>query len=433
MQKLIRFISFLYFFSSLELVSAQKLTPQQWQSDFDYLKKEIGKRCPSFYDQYPEKDFDRDLQNLSASVNNRSFFENALMLQTILAKGKDTYVRLDLSQQMMNEKIIPIGIGSYAEGLCISATVKKFEKSLRTKVVNINGFTPEEVIEKLSPYCSADNAQTIRRDVTQWLRFPAAFRQAGISKTDTLDITLLVGKGGKEVHRFYPIDPKKNPKDMIPSILSPREPDLRYRTDLILWDLQHLAKDSVVYFQYNACVSNEMLNARGATDLAPNYPLFKPTADSIITLLRKYPNARFFFDLRQNNGGFTDDGYALADAIAAIPEINIKGRLFVAIGWMTAVESVNIAKYFRDKTEALLVGEPTAERPGREGQPVTFGLPNTGLTVTTPSRPVRFDKDAPRTLEPNFLILRPYASFLKGSDPVLDFVRQGAKVPEVKN
>ena len=404
------------------------LTPEQWQRDIELLRTGLPTRVPSLFSgKYTQKEFDADLSALAQKTKGRPDLEVALELQTIVAKAGHAYARLDLSSLLQKDKIIPIGLGTFSDGVYMSGTVKRFERALRCKILSINNQDIEVVYQKLARFVSQDNEQTLRRDGLQWLRFPAAFRLAGISQSDTLNLVIQNPRGGHDVVSVFPLDPQRNQRDMTPSIVEPRSPDLRWRQELSLWDLQWLPQDSVVYFQYNGCIGRESAAAHGETEMAEKLPPFQPIADSIAHLMAQHPNARFFFDIRINNGGRTDDGFALADRLAAMPEVNQKGRLYVAIGWFTGLEAGQVAQYFRQKTKAVLLGEPTAERVGRSNPVGSFGLPSSGISVTYPAANKPQDKSNLSILQPDIQIQRSFEDFRLGRDPVLDWVRRGGK------
>lgn len=406
--------------------SAQStLTPEQWRHDIGLLRQGLPDRVPGeFSGAYSLKNFESDLDLLSQKAAGRSDLDIALDLQTIVAKLNNPTLRLEISDLLQQGKIIPIGLGTYSDGVFVTGTVKRFEKSLRSKVLSINNLDIEEVYRRLGQFVSKDNEHTVRRDAMQWLRFPAAFRKVGIATTDTLYLALQNERGGHDLQKVFPIDPARNPKDMVPNILAPRSPDLRWRTEPLLWDIQWLQQDSIVYFQYNACLSQEAATLRGDTVMAARLPKFQPIADSIVYLMTKYTNARFFFDLRFNGGGYTTDGFYLANQLAALPEVNRKGRIYIATGWFMGLEAVQVADYFRKNTRAQLLGEPTAERPGRSNPVGAFSLPNSGIKVVYPASPNRPDPKGPTALQPDVLIERSFGDFLLGRDPVLDRVRQ---------
>lgn len=421
---------YLLFFLMLPMLSwaQNSIGTEQWRHDIGLLRDGLRERVPKvFSEKYSLKNFEADLNELSQKAAGRSDVDIALDMQTIVAKLDNSMLRLDIADLLQTDKVIPLGLSTLSDGVFVTGTVKRFEKVMRGKVLSVNNVDIEEVYRRLGWFVSKDNEHTLRRDGLQWLRFPAAFRKVGISNSDTLYLAIQNERGGHDLQPVFPLNSARNPKDMVPNILTPRTPDLRWRTEPLLWDLQWLERDSVVYFQYNACLSQEAALSRGDSAMAARLPRFQPIMDSVLNLMTRHPNHRFFFDLRLNGGGFTNDAFLLADELAARPELNQKGRIYVATGWFTGLEAIQAADYFRQKTRALLLGEPTAERPGRSNPVGSFSLPNSGIKVIYPASVNQPDGKGPNTLQPDVLIQRTFNDFRQGSDPVLDWVRRGEK------
>lgn len=407
---------------------AQHISAEAWKSDLDLLRDGLPERVPAaFTEAYPLANFQRDMNALGNKLAGRSDLDIALEMQMIVARLNNPYIRLEFPEILQRDKVIPIGLGTFSDGVFMTGTVKRFDKTMRQKVLSVNNVDIEEVQRRLGVFVSKDNDQTVRRDVMQWLRFPAAFRKVGISTSDTLYLALQNGRGGLDLQMVYPLDPVRHQKDMVPNILQPSQPDLRWRAEPLLWDIHWLKSDSVMYFQYNACLGKESATGRGDTTLAKQLPEFQPVIDSVLAVMRKHPNTRFFLDLRFNGGGFTTEGLALANVLADIPEINKKSRLYIAIGWFTGLEAIQVADYFRQNTKAQLIGEPTAERPGRGNPVASFTLPRSGIRLVYAASPKQPDPKGPNTLKPDKLIQRTFEDFRLGRDPVLDYVRRGGE------
>jgi len=420
-----RACSLLFLLLPLLGFAQNSIGPAQWQHDIVLLRDGLRERVPRvFSEKYSLKNFEADLNALSQKVVGRSDVDIALDLQVIVARLNNSMLRLDIADLLQTDKVVPLGLSTLSDGVFVTGTVKRFEKMMRSKVLSVNNVDIEEVYRRLGQFVSKDNEQTLRRDGLQWLRFPAAFRKAGISTTDTLYFAVQNERGGHDFHKVFPLDPARNQKDMVPNILSPRSPDLRWRTEPLLWDLHWLESDSVVYFQYNGCLSQEVALLKGDSAMASRLPRIQPIMDSIVHLMTQHPNHRFFFDLRLNGGGFTYDGFRLADQLAALPEVNRKGRIYVAIAWFTGLEAMQVADYFRQKTRAQLLGEPTAERPGRSNPVGSFSLPNSGIRVIYPASVSQPDGKGPNALQPDVLIQRTFNDFRLGRDPVLDWAKQ---------
>ncbi len=404
-------------------VSAQ-LSTEQWRADITLLQQELPKRHPNLYQYYPQPAFEADLAKLAANVAGKSNLQVALELQTIVSKVRDAQTRIDLAPLLQQSKVIPVGLGWYAEGLFVSGTVSKFAPALGKKILEINGLETSVALERMSRFFARENDESARRDGPTWLRFPEAIRLAGVSQSDTLALLLVDEKGQRYFVKTYPLDFKTDKTGLQPAQFVPKNPDLRWNPMKQVFSLSWLETERIAYLQYNACLGQEMALAIGDSASAMQLPPFQPYADSLISILERFPDARFFFDLRFNNGGLPYDGLGLADRLAAMPFVNLPNRIFVATNRYTAGAAVEIATTFQAKTNATLIGEPPAQRPNHVADPSYLILPNSRLQVFHGTRPVQILPGNPETLQLNILLELPFEAFRDGRDPVLDYVRK---------
>lgn len=396
---------------------------ERWQADIDLLQRELPKRHPDFYRYYPQKNFESELATLRSNLNGKTDLQIGLELQSIVAKARDAHSRLELTPLLQQQTVIPVGFGWYADGLYVSATVKKFAPALGKRVLEINGMKTEAALERIGRFIARENEESVRKDGPQWFRFPEAIRMAGVSETDTLALLVVDDKGQRYFLKVHPLDFQKDRSGLQPAQFVPKAPDLRWNPMKQVFSLNWLAPENIVYLQYNACLGQEMMLAIGDSVSASQLPPFQPVADSLFRLLEDHPGARFFFDLRFNNGGHTADGLALAERIAATPFLNLPNRVFIATNRYTAGAAAEIAAAFSKMTNATLIGETPAQRPNHFGDLQSFYLPNSRIQVFHGSRPVAILPGNPDKLRIDIPLELPFSDFRDGRDPLLDYVR----------
>jgi len=420
--RLILIFLFLIFFGNGALLA--QMGAEQWRADIALLQRELPTRHPSLHKHYPRQAFETDLANLAENLDGKSDLHIALELQTIVAKARDAHTRIELTPLLQQySKIIPLGLGWYADGLYVSGTVKRFAPALGKKVLEINGMEATEALNRMSRLFARENDESARRDGPTWLRFPEAMRLAGVAKDDTLALMLADEKGQRFFIKTFPLDFKTEKAGLQPAQFVPKNPDLRWDPIKQVFSLAWLESDRIAYLQYNGCYSQEMSLAVGDSSSASQLPPFQPYIDSLLALLERRPDARFFLDLRFNNGGNPADGIALANRLAAMPFVNLPNRIYVATNRYTSGAAVEIAASFRVKTNATLLGEPPAQRPNHIADPSYLILPNSRLQVFHGTRPVQILPGDPDALIPDIPVELPFEAFRDGRDPVLDYVR----------
>ncbi|MEI6408418.1 MAG: hypothetical protein WCR52_03475 [Bacteroidota bacterium] len=419
-----RFILLLLLLVAIGGNAAAQTAPEKWRADLEIIRKEIPTRHPDLFKYTSKKKFEQALKDIADNLGGKADMQIALEIQSALSLAVDQNTHLELTPMLMSENPIPYGLGYYADGLYVSGTVKRFEKAVGKKVLKINGIDTKEALEKISRYIATENKFCVYKEGLNYLRFPVAFRQAGISTTDTLNLTLENKTTGKpETVKLFPID-INNRKEMVPTQIQQEKRDIRWQPAKGFFTEQWLASDSVYYLQINRCASSEMALTAGDSASAQQLPPFKPFEDAVIAFLQSNPNAKVLIDLRFNPGGGGGDGVRLAQRISEIPTANRSGKLFVAVNLYTSAAAIQVAAAFRTKTKAALIGETPAGRPNQFGDNRAFTLPNSRIQIWYPTTFKQTVKGNPDTLELDTPIPLNFEDFRKGKDPVLDYVRK---------
>ncbi|MBK9337321.1 MAG: hypothetical protein IPM98_12385 [Lewinellaceae bacterium] len=402
-----------------------QLSAEQWRADIALLQRELPKRHPNLYQYYPQPAFEADLAKLAENLEGKNDLQVALEIQAVVARFQDAHTRLELSSLIQQQgKVIPVGLGWYAEGLFVSGTVQRFAPALGKKVLEINGLETSVALERMAHLFARENEESVRRDAPTWLRFPEAMRLAGVAQNDTLALLVADEKGQRYFVKTYPIDFKTDKTGLQPAQFVPKNPDLRWNPVKQIYSLEWLEADRIVYLQYNACFSQEMALAAGDSTGAMQLPPFQIFVDSVLAILDRRPDSRFFLDLRFNNGGLPYDGIALADRLAAMPFVNLPNRIFVATNRYTSGAAVEIAAAFQARTNATLLGEAPAQRPNHIGDPTFLILPNSRIQVFYGTRQVQILPGNPDALRLSVPLELPFGVFRDGRDPLLDYVRR---------
>jgi hypothetical protein len=200
---------------------------------------------------------------------------------------------------------------------------------------------------------------------------------------------------GQALNLVQPWGPKKVPE---PLYLVSRNENYWFKL---------LPESKTIYLQYNSC--------RDRADLR-----FEEFTKQVFTFVNEHPVDRFVVDLRWNGGGGADVVLPLISALEKRPAINAKGHLFVLIGRETFSSGMDDAIYFRDRTQALFVGEPTGGKPNSYGEVQRLELPysHTVISYSTKfSHPIRGSD--PASFEPDIPVTVSSQQYFAGEDPYL--------------
>jgi hypothetical protein len=151
-----------------------------------------------------------------------------------------------------------------------------------------------------------------------------------------------------------------------------------------------------------------------------SYDHLARNALALLTFVRLKQPAKLVVDMRENGGGdFTDGLNDLIFPIAALPQINRTGRLFVLVDRNTFSAAMANAAQFREYTHALLIGETIGERPNSYQEPREFLLPNSGLVVRYSTTFYAFVHSGANQIVPDKIVVPTWAQLIAGEDPAL--------------
>lgn len=136
-----------------------------------------------------------------------------------------------------------------------------------------------------------------------------------------------------------------------------------------------------------------------------------------------YQIDKLIFDMRFNVGGSSYLAEKLIDKIAANKKLNQKGKLFVIVGNETFSSAIFNTIYFKEKTQAIIIGEETSGKPNHYGFVKSFTLPYSEIKVKFSSEYYKLIKDNLNTIIPDVNIESSFTDFKNGIDPVFEYIK----------
>jgi hypothetical protein len=113
---------------------------------------------------------------------------------------------------------------------------------------------------------------------------------------------------------------------------------------------EYLPDTQTLYIQYNKCQDE------------PGLP-FQEYAQTLFAYADSRPVQRVVVDLRFNGGGGSGIVKPLVEGLKSRPALTAKGHLYALIGSRTFSSAMFAVRDFRDGLQAILVGEPTGNKP----------------------------------------------------------------------
>jgi hypothetical protein len=149
---------------------------------------------------------------------------------------------------------------------------------------------------------------------------------------------------------------------------------------------------------------------------------FEDLAKMAVSQAERRDEPALIIDLRRCLGGDGTLNVGLVNALVESDSINRDGRLIVLTGRATHSAAVMLVSALEQRTAALFVGQPTADRPNHYGETNIFVTPNSALPIIYASEYYQTSEpdDQRRHREPDIAVSYTFADYSAGTDAVLE-------------
>ncbi|MFA6335139.1 MAG: S41 family peptidase [Bacteroidales bacterium] len=397
--------------------SSQNNRVIDWDSDLNFLRAELPKNHYNLYSVKSEKDYFEGIEQISREVNKLSDFSIAVKLQQLIATFGDSHTMVGWSQFADNNKILPLYLLWFQDGLYIINSTEENKSILGSKILKINGTPLSIITDSLRTLVTADNNAVIKKELPKLILYVQLLEHFGFIKTDSIDLLLENQKGELLNYSIKPsVMTKQNRRSFMPDSIA-----LCYKNGRSLFVDTILRKDDTYYIQYNMCASREFppQRFRGNPELLPSFNDFKK---NIIETINNNDFDKVVFDIRFNSGGNSAPGTELIRELSTIKKINKKGKLYVIIGRETFSSAIINAMDFKNMTQAIFVGEETSGKPNHFGEIKLLQLPSSGLKIQYSTKYFKNSTLDINTITPDHIVDVSFKDFKRGHDPVYDWI-----------
>ena len=388
---------------------ATTLTPEEaaaWQADLDYLATELPVNHYDAYHAISERVFQDLAADLRGRIPGLDREQVIAGLCQLVALVGDSHTTLNIFST--DVRFYPFQLASFADGWRVLATSPDLEQALGCTPVAVDRIPLTEVEAEVRTAFCFSNDSGARAQLPNLLIIGPLLYGLGVA-ADPLQATWTFrGEDGTEFD-LNVAAMKPGSTQGWPTVWDGREritPMYRQQPGnpyYYIWNPDL----GLLYFQYNAC--------RERDDLS-----FADFSNMLMEAVNEYPFTKFVVDLRLNSGGNSGIADPLIDVLAADERVNQPGRLFVIIGRHTYSSAILNALSLKEKTAAILVGEPSGGRPNHYGEVRQLTLPNSGLTVSYSTKYFQFVAGDDDAIYPDIATPLSYAEFLAGADPALE-------------
>lgn len=388
-----------------------------WNSDIQYLKKELPLRHKDLFFQMPESEYERKLDYLSSQVSLFNDFEIAVKLQQLIARIGDSHTSVDYTKYIYSEKMLPLRLYWFSDGIYIMQTIKEYENLLGSKITRINDFGIQTVVDSLSTMITVDNQALIKSKIPNMISVLQLLEYFGFAKGNVIKVEVESAQG--QLTKSEITASKANPVNIIG--VKPDSLAFCWQNPRAIFIDKYFDSEGILYVQYNKCTSKEMEELQGKSSSLPSFLEF---GNKVFDIIQNMPVKKFIFDLRFNGGGSSIQGTEFVSKLSGYPISKQDKRIYVVIGRQTFSSAIINAMDFKHRTKAIFVGEETGGKPNHFGEVRNFQLPSSKLIINYSTKYFTESKEDLKSIKPDVIIEPSFSDYKKGLDPVYEWIRK---------
>jgi hypothetical protein len=403
---------FIFIYSFTTALYSQSFTQEQWEEDINFFASSIRETHPNPFKYISESSFQNQIDSLQGGISHMKDHEVIINMAGILAQINDGHTQLQFFNFFTGQ--FPLGFIACEDGIYVNKAPLALKGILGKRLIKIGEVSAESAFQKVSTITPHDNQQTLKNWVPSILTFPEVLEALNIiSDIDRARFVFTDYSDREFILDLVPIPLEEK----INWISKPSDENLPlHLTNLkVNYWYKYLEDEQTLYVQYN-----KVQDAKSES-IAEYFARLSSLVDEV------HPRI-IILDIRHNGGGNDNlNSPVVAWVESSLPKVN--GKLYVIIGRGTYSAAQKLVTKLEASTEVVFAGEPTGSSPNHFGDPKSYQLPNSNLTLKISSL---YHNDAPgddrRSLEPSILIPFTCEDYFGEVDLVLETI-----LPKQKN
>ena len=380
--------------------------PNLWQSDVASLVQQM----PLFHSvPYPGislADFNAKAADLSARIPTISDAEIRTGFQALVASINDPHTVVGWSSPSPF-RYLPLSFYWFDDGIYVTAAPAQYQNLLGGKLTSVGNSGIDDAVQRLSPLVARDNDWWLKSQLPGNILYNTDFL-FGTGVTGSTDDAQIVAQSPTGDVVSADVQAVSQFPQMLP-VFQGTPPLYRQNYPGKNYWATVIDGGATVYFQYNSCYEDPK---QASADFF----------SQLDQMLAQDGVQRLIVDMRNNSGGLATILDPWIDKISAT-RFNQPGRLYVIVGRATFSAAMEATDFFRSKTLATFVGEPTGAKPQFLLRRGDFPLPYFGIRVSYSSGVEGADlMDSGPTLIPDIQTGLTFQDYMNGADPALDAI-----------
>ncbi len=364
-----------FFLMAVNLAAQQKFTASQYQEDLRFLQENVHKNFPFLFKKTTAEAFDTQVEKFYKAIPNMADHEVLVGFAKLVATFEYGHTVLGYWEGIIPYHELPIVLYQYDDGVFLQGVHKDYEAALGAKLLAIGGVPIEEALKMMRPVVPAENESFVKAYGIHYLTFPEFLHAQGILNEMTTSVVLNLEKDGKQFEQKVEAVPfERFPRQY--GMVVPGEDWLESRnsstTPLYLKNL-----DKIYYYEY--LKDQKTVYVRHSQIMDDSIQPIPEFYAELFDFIDKNDVEKLILDVRLNGGGNNYKNKPIVTGVIANNKINQPGKFIVIIGRRTFSACQNLVNELHTYTNAIFIGEPTAENINFYGDNNPLTLPNTQM------------------------------------------------------
>ena len=394
-------------------LSADTARDAALRQDLNTLARQIVQTHPNPFTRVTAEAFSQQVRALDDAI---PALPDALVfarMTAIAAYIQDSHTGIDPDNsllQRMGASFFPLRATLYDDGFFVSRATNDYARYLGWRVVTVNGKTPVELIEALSPFISHDNVPTLLNAFASYVSNAQFLQAAGVASEADRSAWVVESRDGRRetLNLTSSAVPNYSAQVNDPSVgyLSPT-----YLDPALFYWYRYYPEQKLLFFKYNSCAQR------------PDLP-FAAFAADLFQTLDSQPVDTLVVDFRDNGGGNSSVWDPFVSGLQSRYEglrLNPRFRFYGLISRFTASSAMLNIQLYKLFEGSLLIGEDTGGNPEAFGEIARFAMPNSKVNFTVSTRfigPVQPGFTTP-AVHPDVRAYRDSSDVFARFDPIL--------------
>ena len=404
--------------SASSKIAQEKLTATDWQADLRFLQQTVHKDYAFLFKKVTAADFDAAVEKLYKSMPAMANNQRIAGIARIISLFKYGHTDMGWRQMPFKYHVAPVNFYWFSDGMYAEGADKKYASIVGAKLIKVEGMPVKDALDAIKLLVPVENEQYFKAYGLDFIAIPEALHAQGVTKELKSTVTYTFEKDGKTFDQTL---------TAIESFHLPRnfgfsKPGADWISARDQNSTPNYLKNIDKNYYYEYLPDSKTVYVRQSQVLDDPQETIAAFYKKVFEFIDKNEVDKLVIDVRLNGGGNNYKNKPVVTGIVECKKINKTGKLFVITGRRTFSACQNLVNEFSNYTNAVFVGEPTAENVNFYGDNRRVELPKTGIPVFLS---FAWWQDKPQWenadwLAPHLATEMSFADYKTNKDPVLE-------------